>query len=91
MKRSTSSEEQVIYALRSEAGTPVDDLCRQLGVSEATFDVWKKKYAHLVVRELHGVRQFEDKNSRLAQFGRSSWYRGFVGRIKRRCASGLVI
>ncbi|WP_342346527.1 transposase [uncultured Nitrospira sp.] len=69
----------------------MDDLCRQLGVSEATFYVWKKKYAHLVMSELHRLRQFEDENSRLTQFGRSSWYRGFVGRIKRRCASGLVI
>jgi putative transposase len=53
MKRSTFSEEQVAYALRQvEAGTPVGDVCRQLGVSEATFYAWKKKYAHLGVSEL---------------------------------------
>src|SRR5436190_77432 len=46
MKRSKFSEEQVAYALRHvEAGTPVGDVCRQLGVSEATFYAWKKKYA----------------------------------------------
>jgi hypothetical protein len=40
MKRSKFSEEQVAYALRQvEAGTPVGDVCRQLGVSEATFNV----------------------------------------------------
>lgn len=38
MKRSKFSEEQVPYALRqAESGTPVGDICRQLGVTEATF------------------------------------------------------
>jgi putative transposase len=47
MKRSKFSEEQIVFALRqAEAGTPVGDLCRQLGVSNATFYAWKKKYAH---------------------------------------------
>jgi putative transposase len=50
MKRSKYSEEQVAYALcQVEAGTPVGDVCRQMGVSEATFYAWKKKYAHLGV------------------------------------------
>jgi putative transposase len=44
MKRSKSSEEQVAYALRQvEGGTPVADLCRPLGVGEATFYIWKKQ------------------------------------------------
>lgn len=46
MKRSRFSEERVIYALRQhEAGTSATDVCRQLGVSEATFYQWKEKYA----------------------------------------------
>lgn len=66
MKRSKFSEEQVAYALRqAESGTPVPDVCRQLGVSEATFYVWKKKYAHLGVSELRRMRQLEDENNRL--------------------------
>ena len=48
MKRSKFSEEQIVYAIRqAESGTLVGDLCRQLGVSDATFYAWKKKYAHL--------------------------------------------
>ena len=48
MKKSKFSEEQIAYALRqAESGTAVADVCRQLGVSEATFYVWKKKFAHL--------------------------------------------
>ena len=66
MKRSKFSEEQVAYALRqAEAGTAVADVCRQLGVSEATFYVWKKKYAHLGVSELRRLRQLEEENTRL--------------------------
>ena len=66
MKRSKFSEEQVAYALRQvEAGTPPADVCRQLGVSEATFYLWKKKCAHLGVSELRRLRQLEDENTRL--------------------------
>jgi len=66
MKRSKFSEEQIVYAIRqAEAGTPVGDLCRQLGVSDATFYAWKKKYAHLGVNELRRLRQLEEENSRL--------------------------
>ena len=66
MKRSKFSEEQITYALRqAESGTPVGDVCRQIGVSEATFYQWKKKFAHLGVSELRRLRQLEDENNRL--------------------------
>jgi putative transposase len=66
MKRSTFSEEQIVYMIRqADAGTPVGDLCRQLGVSDATFYAWKKTYAHLGVSELRRPRHLEDENSRL--------------------------
>ena len=66
MKRSPFSEEQVVYALRqAEAGTPIGDLFRQLGVSDATCYAWKEKYAHLGVSELRRLRQLEEENSRL--------------------------
>lgn len=66
MKRSRFSNEQITFALRQhDSGTPVTDICRQVGVSEATFYVWKKKYAHLGVAELRELRQLRDENSRL--------------------------
>jgi putative transposase len=66
MKKSKFTEEQVAYAIREvEGGRPVPDVCRQMGVSEATFYVWKKKYGHLGVTELRRLRQLEDENNRL--------------------------
>ena len=68
MKKSKFSEEQIAYALRqAESGTAVADVCRQLGVSEATLYVWKKKFAHLGVSELRQRRSLEDENHRLQQ------------------------
>jgi putative transposase len=66
MKTSKFSEEQIAYVLRQvEGGSPVADVCRQMGVSEATFYIWKKKYAHLGVSELRQLRALEDENARL--------------------------
>jgi putative transposase len=65
-KRSRFSEEQIAYALRlTESGTPVVEVCRQIGMSEATFYTWKKKYGELGVSELRKLRQLEDENARL--------------------------
>ncbi len=66
MKRSRFTEEQVAYSLRqAEAGTPASEVCRQLGIAEATFYVWRKKNANLGVTELQRLRQLECENARL--------------------------
>ena len=66
MKKSRFSEEQIAYALRlADSGTAVVDVCRQIGVSEATYYTWKKKYADLGVTELRRLKMLEDENSRL--------------------------
>jgi putative transposase len=66
MKQSKFTEEQIAYVLRQiESGTPPADACRQMGVSEATFFIWKKKYAHLGVSDLRQLRSLEDENARL--------------------------
>jgi putative transposase len=66
MKSSRFSEEQIAYVLRqADSGTPVADVCRSVGISEATFYVWKKKYASLGASELRKLRQLEDENTRL--------------------------
>jgi putative transposase len=64
MKRSKFSEEQIIFALRqAESGTPIRDVCRQLGIAEQTFCAWKKRYAHLGVSELRRLLLLEEENS----------------------------
>jgi len=66
MKKSRYTEEQVVYALRlADSGTPVADVCRQLGIAEATFYVWKKKYGSLGAAEVRELRQVRDENARL--------------------------
>jgi putative transposase len=53
-------------ALRqAEAGTPVGDICRKLGVSEQTFYRWKKRFGALGVSELRELRQLRDENRKL--------------------------
>ena len=66
MKRSRYSDEQIAYALRqAESGTAVANVCRQMGISEATFYVWKKKYANLGATELRELRQLREENAKL--------------------------
>ena len=60
------SDEQIAYALRqAETGTAVADICRQLGISDATFYVWKKKYANLGATELRELRLLREENAKL--------------------------
>lgn len=52
--------------LRAAAsGTAVAEVCRQIGISEATFYIWKKKYANLGATELKELRQLREENAKL--------------------------
>jgi len=56
----------IAFALRqSETGTRVEEICRQLGVSQATFFNWKKKYGGMGVSELGKLRLLEEENAQL--------------------------
>ena len=68
MKKSRFTEEQMAYALKqAELGTAVGEICRKMGVSEATFYVWRKKYGGLGPSELKRLRLLEDENRKLKQ------------------------
>jgi putative transposase len=66
MKKSAYTAEQITYALRQvEAGTPVAEVCRKLGISEQTFYRWQRKFAGMGVAELRRLRQLEEENRKL--------------------------
>ena len=68
MKKSKFTEQQIVFALKqAETGVPVGEVCRKMGISEATFYNWKKKFSGLGTAELRRLRQLEDENSRLKQ------------------------
>ena len=65
-RRRGYTEEQILAALReAEGGTTMVDVCRQVGISEQTFYVWKRKYAGLSLSELRELRQLREENAKL--------------------------
>ena len=68
MGRKSFTEEQIGFALRqAESGTAVPEICRKLGIAEATFYRWKQRYAGLGVSEIRRLKQLEEENRRLKQ------------------------
>lgn len=68
MKKSKFTEEQIAFALKqAESGTRVEEVCRKMGVSQATFYAWRKKFGGLGVSELRRLRQLEEENRKLKQ------------------------
>jgi len=66
MQRVKWSEEQIIGILKQvEGGRSAAEVCREQGVSQATFYKWKSKYGGLDVNEAKRLKQLEDENSKL--------------------------
>ena len=66
MKRKRYADERVAFALRqAEAGTPVAEVCRKMGVTEATFFRWKKRFAGMGTAEIRRLEQLEEENTKL--------------------------
>jgi putative transposase len=68
VKKSKFSEEQIAFALKQvDTGRKVPEICREMGISSATFYAWRKKYGGLGVTELRRLKQLEAENRRLKQ------------------------
>ena len=68
MKEGRFTTEQIIGVLKQhEAGRKVQELAREMGVSEATIYTWKSKYGGMDVSEAQRLKSLEDENRRLKQ------------------------
>ncbi len=66
MKASQFTDAQKAFIIKQgEEGTPVADICRKAGISQATYFNWKKKYAGMMPSEMRRVRELEQENARL--------------------------
>ena len=66
MKRSRFSETQILNILKAvESGMTVRDVCRENGISDATFYNWRAKYAGVQPSDLKRLRELEQENARL--------------------------
>lgn len=66
MKTSRFSDSQILSILKqAEAGTPVPEICREIGISSATFYKWRSKYGGMDASLMARLKELEDENRRL--------------------------
>ncbi len=66
MRKSRFTDQPFAFALQpAEAGTPVAEVCRKMGVSEPTYYRWRQKYGGLMPSEVRRLRHLEEENTRL--------------------------
>lgn len=66
MKKSRFSDSQIIAVLKqAEGGTPVPELCRQHGISSATFYKWRSKFGGMDASLMGRLKELQDENRRL--------------------------
>lgn len=68
MRKVRYSEHQIIKVLKEvEGGRNVQDICRECGISEATYYNWKSKYGGMESSDIKRLKELEDENRRLKQ------------------------
>ncbi len=66
MKKSRYTDSQIIAILKqAEAGTPVPELCREHGMSDATFYKWRSKFGGMDASLMKRMKELEEENRRL--------------------------
>lgn len=68
MKKSKFTESQIIKILKeTESGRNAAEVCREYGISQATFYNWRKKYGGMDVQQLKRLKELEEENNRLKE------------------------
>ena len=68
MRRSRFTESQIVRILKEvESGKMVKEVCREYGMSDATYYNWKAKYGGMEVSDIKRLKELEDENRRLKQ------------------------
>jgi len=66
MKKTRFTETRIVSIIKQqEAGLPTADICREHGISQATFYNWKAKYGGMEVREVRRMKELEVENAKL--------------------------
>ena len=66
MKKTRYTESQIIKVLNEvEGGRKVKDVCREYGISDATYYNWKSKYGGMTASDIKKLKELEDENRRL--------------------------
>ena len=66
MRKSKFTESQIVATLKQvEGGRQVKDVCRELGISDATYYVWRSKYGGMEAADVRRLKDLEEENSRL--------------------------
>ena len=66
MKKSRFTDSQILAVLKqADAGTPVPNLCREHGISSATFYKWRSKYGGMDASMVSQLKELQDENRRL--------------------------
>src|SRR3569623_113129 len=90
VKRSKFTEQQIAYALKqAELGTPVEEVCRKMGISDATFYNWKKKYGGLGPSEVRRLKQLEEEHTTVKKALKPSRKRLLIDELRDRYKASL--
>jgi putative transposase len=66
MKKSRFTDSQILAVLKqAEAGTPVPELCREHGISSATFYTWRSRFGGMDASLMSQLKELQDENRRL--------------------------
>ena len=65
MKKRYTDEQIIGFLKQADAGTPIKDLCRKHGFSDASFYLWRRKFGGMDVTDARKLRELEAENAKL--------------------------